>query len=143
MPSHPVSERQAVVSPSSHSTNLGHCQGYLQPKEGSAVSYHKKQSCQCRCLICTLLCRSVLTRDVQPSLHQRTNVNFHPQVKLHTSPKSMGKCGPEANTLALDAALCYSSANITYYLHHTVQAISRSALKLMLKHYRTRVTWGI
>ncbi|KAK4827055.1 hypothetical protein QYF61_013696 [Mycteria americana] len=25
-----------MVSPSSHSTNLGHCQGYLQPKEGNS-----------------------------------------------------------------------------------------------------------
>lgn len=61
------------------------------------------------------------------------DVNFHLQIKLHSSPKSMGECGPEANTLELDAALCYSSANITYYAHNTVQAIARSALKLMLK----------
>lgn len=91
--------------------------------------------------MCTLLCGSVLTTDAQPSLHQRTDVNFHPQIELLTSPKSMGKCAPEARTLELDAAFCYSSVNITSYSHHTVQAIERNALKLMLKHYRTRVSW--
>lgn len=69
------------LSPS-HSTNLGHCQGYLQPKEGNAVSYHKTQSCHCRCLMCTLLWRSVLSREALPSSYGRTDVSLHPQVKL-------------------------------------------------------------
>jgi len=91
MPFHPVSQREATMSPSSRSTNLECCQGYLQPKDGNVVSYHKKQSYQCRCLICALLCRSLLNGDAQPILYQRTNVNFHPQFRLHTSLKSTGQ----------------------------------------------------
>lgn len=82
MSPHPVPQRQTMVSPPSHSTNLGHCQGYLQPKEGNAVSYHKTQSCHCRCLMCTLLWRSVLSREALPSSYGRTDVSLHPQVKL-------------------------------------------------------------
>lgn len=118
MPSHPVSQRQTMVSPPSHPTNLGHCQRYLQPKEGNAISYHKKQSCQCRCLMCTLLCGSVLNREALPSSYGRTDVNLSTS-QTTTGLKSMGRCGPGANTLVLDTALCYSSANIAYYLHHT------------------------
>lgn len=86
-------QRQTTVSPPSHSTNLGHCQGYLQPKEGNEVSYHKKQSCQCRCLMCTLLSRSVLNREALPSSHGRTDVSLHPQVKLQLVWKSGGNVG--------------------------------------------------
>lgn len=74
-------------------SNLGHCQGYLQPKEGNAVSYHKKQSCQCRCLMCTLLSRSVLNREALPSSHGRTDVSLHPQVKLQLIWKAGGNVG--------------------------------------------------
>lgn len=95
MPSHPVSQRQTMVSPPSHPTNLGHCQRYLQPKKGNAISYHKKQSCQCRCLMCTLLCRSVLNREALPSSYGRTDVNLHPQVKLQLVWKARGDVGQE------------------------------------------------
>lgn len=92
MPSHPVPQRQTTASPPTHSTNLGHCQGYLQPKEGNAVSYHKKQSCQCRCFMCAL-CRSVLNREAVPSSYGRTDVSLHPQVKLHQVCKAGGNVG--------------------------------------------------
>lgn len=136
-----VSQREATVPASSQSTNLGHCQENLEPKEGNAVSYHKKKSGWCRCFLCALLCKSVLTKGAQRSLHQTTDVNFHPQFKLHTGLKSMAKCRPRSNTLALEK-LCVTPVltllTTSIILYKPFQRVS-----LMLNHYRTGVTWGI